>query len=359
MKLARYLITFLILAAPLSAGPIFFRECCGRQPCSFISWRGDCCVPRMHLYADFLYWQVHPDGLEFARSGGVAADSVSELTDQGEIITPGCGGKPGLRIGLELDLGPHCNWDAFAQYTYLSNTFSRSAKPDAASGAPLVPLVWNLGTPPLNGLNFAKGRWRHEINVLDLGMSHTFCVDKCFMFRPYLGLKATWQKLKYSVVYRYDQTTSVTSQDVACFTTDFNGIGLRGGLATRINVWGCMSFVGNFALSALYSDLNTHRLDQPIDDIFSGTSPRISNVWFNREHCTLVPVTEVFVGIQWDMPMMCGYDYYLLLGWEGQAWWNMTQYVLISNGTGINNYDFGQPGNVTYQGLVARLGVGF
>lgn len=356
MKLIRLLATFFVLSTPLSAGPIFFRECCGRQPCSFITWRGDCCVPTMNLYADFLYWQVHPDGLEFARDGGVSTNSVTEITEQGKILSPGCRAKPALRIGLEVDIGPHCNWDVFAQYTYLSNTFSRSKSPE---GTQLLPLVWNLGTPPTDGLSYAKGKWRHEINVLDFGLGHTFCVDKCLMFRPHFGLKATWQKLKYSVVYQYMETTSVTSQDAICFTTDFNGIGLRGGLESRINVCGCMSFVGNFAFSAVYSDLNTYRQDQHINDIFSGTSPRVTNVWFNCEHCTLVPVTEIFVGLQWDVPMMCGYEYYLLLGWEGQVWWNMMQYVLISNGTDVNNYDFGQPGNITTQGLVARLGVCF
>jgi len=357
MKLLRLLITFIVISGPLAAGPVFFRECCCRQPCSYITWRGACCVPSYNLYADFLYWQVHPDGLDFARDGGIAALPTTDV-EQGKILNPGCRANPGVRIGLKVDLGPCCTWDVFGQYTYLNNNFRKtSSKGLGVEG--LRPLVWNLGVGGSEDINLAEGRWKHEISILDIGLGNTFCVDSCFSFRPHLGLKTTWQKLRYRVKYENIVNATTTSQDQICFVTDFNGIGLRGGMESQYKLFRCLSFVGNFAFSAMYSDLNTNRQDDHIDNINSGTSPIIANTWFNREHCTLIPVTEILVGLQWDIPMMCDYEYHIMIGWEAQVWWNMMQYIFVNNNSGGNAYEFGARGNISYQGLTARLSASF
>jgi len=358
MKYLRFLVTLLLISGPLSAGPVFFTECCSRPPCSFISWRGDCCVPQYTLYADFLYWQIHPDGLEFARSGGVAPNSTTEV-ETGDILSPGCRAHPGLRIGFVVDIAPCCGgWEGYVQYTYLKNSIVNSAEVEFGVEG-LHPLLWNLGASGEEDINFTKGRWQHEINTLDVGLGNRFCVHPCFSFTPYLGLKTTWQKLRYVVTYENFVNTTVKSQDQVCFVTDFNGIGLRSGLSAEFKLCRCLSIIGNFAMSAIYSELNTNRRDDHIDNLLSGSSQAIANVWFNWEHCTFIPVTELLVGICWDIPFVCGYDYHIMVGWDAQVWWNMMQYILISNNTVGNAFEFGARGNITYQGLTARLGVSF
>jgi len=356
MRFFYFLAALFALSGPLTAGPVFFRECCCRPPCSYITWRGSCDLPTYNLYADFLYWQNHPEGLDFARDGGIAASATTDV-ERGNILTPGCKSYPGLRIGLIVDL-PCCCWDAFGQYTYLSNSFANSDSRGLGQ-AGLKPLVWNQGVSGDDDINFAEGKWKYEVNVFDFGMGNTFCVYPCLSFRPHLGFKATWQKLRYRVTYenRIDSTT--TGKDQICFVTNFNGIGVRGGIDTQIKICRSLSFVGNLAMSALYSDLNTNRRDDHTDNIQDGNSPSVPNVWFNSEHCTLVPVTEIMVGIQWDMPLCNNYEYKIVIGWEGQIWWNMMQYLLINNSTASNGFEFGARGDITYQGLIARLGLSF
>lgn len=348
----------LLYSSSLPAEGLFFTECCGRQPCSYISWRGDACRPTYDLSADYLFWQNHVDGLEYASVGGLAA-SADEDIDQGHILDTGCRSKPGFRIGLKVDLCQTC-WDAFGQYTFLNYDEVTAAEDPGAIGLSSIrPLLWTFGTEAGETLSLAKGVWRSQINTFDFGMGATIRLDSCFAFRPHLGLKATWQKLKYHVTYQTRPSTTQTTQDDICFTTDFNGLGIRSGMDTEWTICRNLSFVGSFALSAVYSDLNTNRRDEHINNILSSSSPRFKNVHINVEHCTLVPVTELFFALRWEIPMMNGYDYTVMLGWENQMWWNMTQFVLVSGENDPSRYDFGVSGNIAYQGLVARLGVAF
>jgi hypothetical protein len=330
------------------------------------------CPSQYELFADFLYWQINPDGLEFARMHGISS-GPSEPAICGGIFSPKCKPGAGFRVGLVIDLD--CSeWDVFAQYTRLAQKFSSTFTDDFTPIIPippngndngnfdppqsLYPLIYNQGIGGNQQLTSAKGAWDSCINVLDFGMGRAIAVSPCFDFRPHFGLKASWQQLKYHV--RYDTLIVVDEEEIVPIAadirnkTDFSGIGLRGGFDASWNFTPCVSLVGAFALSALWSDIDTHRQDSfDIDE--QGT---VQNVDLRLNKCALIPVMEILLGFRYDT-MWCDTDIFAFVGWENQVWWDMNRFIFIENNDTGNNYHFGPAGNISYQGLTVRGGFGF
>lgn len=303
----------------------------------------DCCdMPEYVVYADFLYWQTNPEGLEFARSG--FNPNATTAVDAGQIYAPGCEWSPGFRIGAIVDLSC-CEWDFFAQYTWLHPNLSKS-----------VADVANLQASSSSGLDgvalaAASGKYDLHFNVLDFGLGRTFNVNECFLFRPHFGFKATWQEAKYTVNYR-DAGTATSIADAVNHKTNFNGIGLRGGFDAAWKFSPCFSIVGNLALSAVYSDIEVRRHDNETTTTGSTVSAvEITNQKFDA--CAVIPVLELFLGIRWDSTVCDCYDIFVALGWEEQVWFNYNRSIRETADA------VGPHGALTFQGLTVRAGMGF
>lgn len=343
--------------AHASCRPLMFGECCARQPCSYISWRGECCLPTYELYADFLFWQTYPEGLEFARVGGISTDPSAPIDETGSILAPKGRGKPGFRIGLIVDL-PACTWDAFGRYTYLSGGLIESKI--AENGSPgMKPLIWNLGMDETQDIHYAAGKWKYEVSVFDFGLGHNTPVCRCFNLYSHLGLKTAWQKFHYRVTYQDIVSQGTITQDQSFFMTEFSGVGIRGGIDADWNFCRFLSFVGGFSFSTLYSNINLSRQNNHTDNILSPSRTTVTNVCIKDDHCTLIPIAELLVGIQWRGLLCNGYEFTLMVAWEAQKWWNLNQFIFLQEGSNSNHIEFNPGGGITYQGLTTRLTLSF
>ncbi len=348
------LLTLTGSAASLSAA---YDACCP-DPCETNCFDlCDCCMPDFVVWADFIYWQVHPEGLQFARTDGISPDTATPLETKGRIISPDCKIEAGFRVGAMIDIGC-CNWDVFAQYTWLRPCLSKRIDNDFVPGSgegsgDLHPLIWNLaaGLAGDQVISEAKATWDNSYNVLDFGMGRTFSANCCFDFRPHLGFKATWQQMKYNVSYVH-QTSTTDSENVQIKSkTDFNGIGLRGGFNAAWRFTPCVSLVGGVSVAAVWSDIEVNRKD-------FYESEKVVDI--EDCHCALIPATELLLGIRFDTTVCSCYNIFVFAGWENQIWWNLNRFLFVSNSTGeSNSYQFGPHGNVTYQGLTVRGGLMF
>lgn len=312
----------------------------------------DCCeMPDYVVYADFLYWQANVQGLEYARTGyqfGLGA----EISEQGRFYAPGCEWTPGFRVGAIVDLGC-CEWDFFAQYTWL-----RPDEKDAVAGpGGLEPTILSdLITDIIDLFDnaSASANYKVDFNVLDFGLGRTFNVNECFLFRPHFGFKATWQKLKYNVEYVTPFNSVLSQVNTIQATQDFDGIGLRAGFDAAWKFSPCFSIVGNFAMSAVYSDLDSSRYDtvqNSVEGVLQGDPTIIANT--KNDVCTLIPVLELFLGIRWDTTVCDCYDMFVKIGWENQVWFDYNNVVRF-------NFDsHGPHGNFTLQGLTVGAGMSF
>lgn len=307
----------------------------------------DCCeMPDYAVYADFLYWQVTQDGLEFAQTG--VGTTVVDQTARGNIYQPRCHWEPGFRVGLVVDLGC-CDWDFYAQYTWLQNKESKTLKPVTG----LQPLWSSVGTAET--IVGAKAAVDDQFNVLDFGLGRSFRCNECFIFRPHFGFKATWQQLKNDVYYVNTQSSSGGERNHIHNKIEFDGIGLRGGFDGAWRFSPCFSIVGHAALSAVYSDITVTRDDivENFDATGHTTSVVATFVKTKQNTCVIVPVLELMLGIRWDSRVCDCYDVFVLLGWENQVWFDTSRYIHTAEDTA------GSRGNTNWQGLVVRLGMGF
>jgi len=309
----------------------------------------DCCeLPAYAVYADFLYWQVTQDGLEFAQTGvATVTTASSQVTTAGKVHQPKCHWEPGFRIGLVVDLGC-CDWDFFAQYTWLQNKESTKV----ADSATLSPL-WStnvLNATHAGGIKIAVD---DQFNVLDFGLGRSFRCNECFVFRPHFGFKATWQQLKNDV-YQLPAASSGGTRAHIQNKIEFDGIGLRGGFDGAWRFSPCFSIVGHAALSAVYSDISVTREDRSEIVNAAGTvSSHVTTAKVKQNICAIVPVLELMLGIRWDSRMCDCYDVFVMLGWENQVWFDTSRYIHTAADSQ------GSRGNTNWQGLVVRLGMGF
>ncbi|NGX57415.1 MAG: hypothetical protein K940chlam3_00306 [Chlamydiae bacterium] len=323
-----------------------YDDCC-QDPC--------CCeTANFTLYADFIYWQVRPDATEFVRQGGISGSVSQETSEEGKVFSVGCDFEPGFRIGAIFDLNC-CEWDAFAQYTFLIERMTHSVNVDFGVTG-VAPIIFNLGG--LTDVNFAKGDWHSDFNAVDFGFGRTFEVNCCYAFRPHFGLKATWQEFKFDVTYERIVSTTTTNMDRILLHSEFDGIGLRGGFDAAWKFSSSFSFVGGFAVSTLYSDWHTERVDWRfivVDDV-GGIG--VKNVDLKQHSCILIPVVELQAGVQFETETCDCYRIFAMLGYENQVWWGVNRFILFGNSTNNNNITHSS-GNLTFQGLVLRAGVAY
>jgi len=358
-KFRHVLVASIVLFSTSSLAAAGWSDCCSDFSACASDW---CSGMDAEVYADFLLWQTGVDGLEFARSEGVGATAETDVATQGGIHNVGCQYDPGLRVGVVLDLCK-CDWDFFSDYTYFYERFGNTASTVTESSGVvppgLIPLIYSNGG--LSDLQEATGNWDNRLQVLNAGFGRTFDVCGCFLFRPHLGIKATWQTMKTRIVY--DRTANIftpITRDTLSFRTDFDGVGLRGGFDTAWIFNRCVRLIGNFAMSSVWSDLCQHRQDVRTTVSTDGQvlNP-ITNLDIKENSCVLIPVMELLIGARFDTCLCCCYPAYVMVGWETQIWFDQNRMILLAEDEDANRIQFGPQGNVHYQGLTVRAGVGF
>jgi len=358
-KFKQALVASIVLLSIPSLATASWADCCPDFSACASEW---CSGVDAEIYADFLLWQTGVDGLEFARQDGIGNTSTTDVTSPGKIYSVDCQYDPGLRVGVIFDLC-RCNWDFFADYTYFYERFGTTAHTVTGSGgvipAGLVPLINSNGG--LSDLQEATGNWDNRLQVFNAGFGRTFDVCGCFLFRPHLGIKATWQTMQTRIVY--DRTSNIfapIARDTLAFTTDFDGVGLRGGFDTAWIFNRSVRLIGNFSMSSVWSDLKLLRQDTRTTVLTDGQvlNP-ITSVDVKENSCVLIPVMELLLGVRFDTCLCCCYPAYVMVGWETQFWFDLNRMILYSEGDDINQIVFGPQGNVHYQGLTVRAGIGF
>jgi len=361
-KFKQVLVTSMVLFMATSAYAEW-DSCCPDFDACASEW---CCGRDAEIYADFLYWQTGVGGLEFARAEGIGASATTPVTTNGEIFDVDCSYDPGVRVGLIMDLCK-CNWDFYADWTYLYERYGASKTQEIESSGlvspGLVTLIYNQNDLDPNRVQTARGNWDNRLQVLNAGFGRTFDACGCFLFRPHFGIKATWQTMKTRIVY--DKTTNIFAQNInrttMSFRTDFDGVGLRGGFDTSWVLNNCIRVVGNVAMSAVWSDLCLSRKDffQVVQNDGQIVTD-VNNIDIKQNDCALIPVLELLFGVRFDTCICCEYPAYVMLGWENQVWFDLNRMILLQNfSSDENNIQFGPVGNVHYQGLVVRAGFGF
>lgn len=361
------LIATAALVADETCCPEIIEDCCECNVCPptcEITPKAGPCVKNstdLYLTADFIYWTAREENLEFAMTRGTqSAVGAPATAPKGKVYQPNSNWRPGFKVGVGYDL---CfdGWDLYAEYTWFRSTTHRSTSNSLNSSLQLNDSYWLISNADLT---FSSGtdsavpiyilpgssateKWHLSFNVIDLELGRNFYISRRVMFRPYFGLKGTWQTQKLDVNFQgildavpsFSVTSSMTNK-----IRDW-GIGILAGVDGAWHLTRNFSFLGKLALSCLWQRFKIERVD---NEFIPALNANISFLNVSSKLDKLTPVIEWMLGLRWESWFSCDtYHISFDVGWEMQNWFSQNKFVRVSGSPKCD-------GDLTLQGLTLR-----
>jgi len=286
--------------------------------------------------ADFIYWSVREEGLNFASTGLSTLSTPVASLERGSTYNPSFTWQPGFKVGMGLQMA-HDGWDLTAEYTWLNNpTVRNSVTNTASNGFELTPTVVMDPTTQFaisTAIDTASGAWSSNYNTADLDLGRQYFISHYLILRPFAGLKASWQKQTYKVAYGTTSGSSVAYTS-ATMKERFFGIGLRSGMDAAFQFDNNWSMYGDVALSALAAHFNNNNTVKTYTSTTTGgvtTNTEAEYLNSTKAICnTITPVLELGMGLRWDYWFNDdSYHVGMALGWEEQVWFGMNRLTSI------------------------------
>lgn len=141
---------------------------------------------------DFLWWRANETNLELGSEEFLSfSPTGSDTVEINREKRPKFKYDPGFRLGLNSVCPDGC-WDIALDWThYTTKAYVRGTGVIPTSATPSFTQFfsyWDLN-PIANPLNYSKGRWSLNMDVVDLVIAHRFYMSNCLVLRPYVGLR--------------------------------------------------------------------------------------------------------------------------------------------------------------------------
>ncbi len=283
--------------------------------------------------ADFIWWRVQEDGLEYAFTG---AGNGLVSTSKGKLYHPEFKYEPGFKVGAGLKFR-HDGWDLYAQYTWLHTRGSSSVAPDADDDSLLtsnifVPIDGTLNTSLLAS---ASSSWKVQLNVLDIELGRDFWISKWLTLRPYTGMKFSWNNQRFNATYDGFTPAPILGDDLGLkMKLNQFGVGVRSGLDTAWYMWKHWSIFGEFAATGLLNYFDSHRTDTDT------TADIVVNNVKKKSNHRVTAVLEWALGLRYETTWhQDDYMFTIQAGWEEQIWFNQNQFIFMPN-SAANDLNF-------------------
>ncbi|GAB4186329.1 MAG: hypothetical protein Tsb0015_04030 [Simkaniaceae bacterium] len=286
--------------------------------------------------ADFIYWHVSEDNLEFA----ILADATGG-GQKGKVFAPDFHFEPGFKVGLGYMTS--CDgWDVYARYTWL-RTHDTHRSVIAKGDLSIEDILWvtnaNFGERFRLIINKESFNWRHDFNVIDLELGRNFYVSPCLKLRPMTGFKGTWQKQHAKAIA--EETNEETLQNfisIGNHKNDFWGFGIRIGLDITWQFLKHWSIYGGSAFSALWGEFDTQAKNVQKDALTGA----VTSIFINNEYVfhTIRPVFEWNIALRYENGLYCDrYHFTIQAGWEEQVWMEQNQFSNFTFNNILNRGD--------------------
>lgn len=329
--------------------PEIIEDCCECSVCppsEEITPKAGPCVKDsndLYLTADFIYWTAHEENLEFASTESIKG-AIGERVKgpKNKVYQPHTNWRPGFKVGAGYDF---CfdGWDVFAEYTWYHTTTKRSTSENLSSVFLLDDSYWFVNNPTLSVStvtsqvltslllpgSFANEKWHLSFNVIDLELGRNFYISRRIMFRPYFGLKGTWQTQNLNVAFQGVQTSDTTSFVIFSMSNKMNnwGIGILAGVNGSWHLTRNFSLIGNIALSGLWQHFSIERVDFAS---FPRSNAFVNFINLSNNFYKLTPVIEWVLGFRWETWFACDtYHFAFDAGWEMQNWFSQNKFIRV------------------------------
>jgi len=305
-----------------------------------------------YVTADFLYWKVRQDELQYAAAVSPTFDATTtDIKVRAYEIDYEY--KPGFRVGIGGDL-PWNGWDLSLSWTRLSFDLSSSVTSDTKNLAIIEGEFGNFGFFGDHG----KINWDFTYNSLEFDWGRRLFLDSSLIIRPAFGLKTVW----------FDNDVTITLNNVETFNPFGAGIPANPEKAIRnFDIWGIGPFfnlygkwnwiyglglAGQFSTSILW-----YHIDEAVtsieNDLDTGQGPptvRQTTVRLKYKTHRIRPYVQAFIGLDWEWCFIPKWlSAQLAVGYEVQYFWSM-----VVNPTGGND-DL----PISFEGLTLKARIDF
>lgn len=396
--------------------PCCCKPCCVPKPKKCIDC--ECYTPQYYdlqcdcgFFADvaFLYWYARETDLSYALE--VEAVQRTLPTEDNEnpdlIFAPqkyhhlDTKWDPGVRVGVGWN--DSCDgWDYYLNWTWFQNTEKDSTSvPNygttgvGGSGDVFLPFLASNGeslllNPWINqgfhvvgsnrliiSWNSIRARWKLTFNQIDLELGRKYYLSKCFVMRPYLGLRGAWTKINFRTTSSRMATSPL---DGTIFDFTFKdrfktrnwGVGLLGGFQPTFLFTPCFQLYGNADIALIWGEFEIKKREN-----YQGTTTSTSETLLDPSYVNqstskffqMNAILDLGIGLRWEDTWCCDqYRTALDVGWEHHIWLdhnhrNKTYDFFSANlgggsaparESGFRTYAE-NTGNLCYGGLVIRF----
>lgn len=360
-------------ACGVAYNPPAYFNCDCPQNCSF--WEN------LRFKSDFLWWRACEEGL------ALGVEETFELFPNGaqamesKLKEPDFHYDPGFRIGLATV----CDcWDAALNWTYFHTKASVSGKSEGelsrVTGGEVTSFIsaWERD-PNLNIPEIAKGKWSLSMDWLDLEFGRKFFAAKCFIVRPFFGLRGA----RVDQGYRTNAYSNIGINSISSFVSNvkaksnFLGLGPRLGFDLELHLPCCLKLFAQAAGALVFGRTQRHanehlrnihgevirfgvpdelefkshstldRCSHAITDLLIGLKWEHCCNWCNREH----PITIAF---SWEFHNLYGFNRFIFD--QNLASLSFEPYQSIR---GDQIFGSSKSGSISTQGLTVSAEIGF
>lgn len=238
----------------------------------------------------------------------------------------------GFRLGVGYELPCDCwgialYWTHFQTHanSHTNERFNPTTTPglEASVFTPAYGLTsYNAGET--SGIDRTEARWKLHLDLVDVELGRPVCLSQCLTIRPHIGIRAAWINQRYNIENTAITTTSTVDLQAVKLKSDYEGVGLRGGLDTQWDLGCGMSLYGNAAASVLYGNFNVKSEDAYRTDT---TDTAFTFVDQKDDFCACRAVTDAAIGVRWR-GCFCNDSVAVTLnvGWEHHLFFNQNQF---------------------------------
>jgi len=373
--------------------------CCYEAPCypnsynppAYLNCGNNACggfFDTISARVDFLWWRASEINLELG-----IEDTLNNTVfsiDQAREKRPNFKFDPGYRIGLTTICPDGC-WDAALNWTHF-NTSARAigmGDPGHTSGLIFIGPVttfnsyWELNQNA-NPLDLCEGRWKLNMDLIDLEMAHRYHINQCLVLRPFVGLRGGRINQSYHIFSTFNEV-EIRMPDGQYLSklharSNFVGVGPRIGLNIAFEVCQDLSVFGEAAGSILYGSLDRHTNENADFLFFTEEFTAIvvqeseGRLKAGSKQCSRC-ITDLTLGLRWDHCVRwCNHCHpvSLVAAWEFHTFYdfnNFLQRILPApnnekegKASTKENFNFPQrslTGNLYTQGLTLSVCIGF
>lgn len=353
--------------------------------------------------AEFLYWYARETNLSYASTIPMVQ---YRFVDPRTFITTGVGKKhsiktdwdPGFRVGIGFN--STCDgWDYNLTWTWMQNKRTDSVSvPNfgieidngfiytiiGAEGQSILINPW-INNTFFNDFAFDRVKAKYDLrfNQIDLDLGRKYWLSRCFVMRPYIGLRGAWTRVTFETTSSRTTTTTGIGGNVPLsrvfvdsFKTRAWGVGIIGGFEPVWYFSDCFALYGLAGTGALWGDFEVKKSESYAQEVPSdefGTQNISYSDSGAHEHAQMTGLLDLAIGLRWERTWCCDrYRTALDLGWEHHIFfdqnhrWKVDRYRGGGTGTtaepvnwnAYTGYDEAS-GNLGLGGFVLRLNLDF